>query len=72
MSTAVLILSFAMKNLGNLDWNQIAKGLTAIGVLMLELVGVSYLLDKKRSKTGKRFCWVNTILYSDGNPCTSS
>lgn len=53
LSTAVLLLSFAMKNLSELDWNQIAKGLTAIGILMAELVAVSMVLEKNSAKMVK-------------------
>lgn len=37
MSSAILILSFALKNLSSLSWEGIAKGLVAIGALMAEL-----------------------------------
>lgn len=33
MAAAILILSFAMKNLGSLDWDQIAKGIVTIAAL---------------------------------------
>jgi len=45
MSIAVLILSFAMEKLAKLDWNQIAKGLVAIGALMAMLVASAKLLS---------------------------
>ena len=37
LSTSVLILSAALKNLSSLEWEEITKGLTAIGGLMAEL-----------------------------------
>jgi hypothetical protein len=37
LSTAVLILSGAMVRLGKLNWNEIAKGLVGVGVIMVEL-----------------------------------
>lgn len=46
LAAAILILSFAMAKLAELDWNGIAKGLTAIGVIMLELVAFSKLMEK--------------------------
>lgn len=53
LSAAVLVLSFAMKNLAALSWGEIAKGLTSVGVLMAELVAVSLILDKNSSKMVK-------------------
>lgn len=44
LSASVLILSFAMKNIAELSWEQIAKGVSGIGILMLELVGISKLM----------------------------
>lgn len=38
LSTSVLILAGAMKKLGDLEWDQIGRGLVAIGVLMAELI----------------------------------
>jgi len=37
LSVAVLLLSVAMQNLSTLDWEEIAKGLTAVGGLLLML-----------------------------------
>lgn len=37
LSAALLILSQAVKNLSKLNWDEIAKGLTGVGVAMLEL-----------------------------------
>ncbi len=64
LSVAILILSFAMKNLASLDWNGIAKGLTAIGVLMLELALVSIILDKSSAKMIKG--GAGLILFATG------
>lgn len=46
LAAAVLILSFAMKNLAGLSWEDIVKGLGAIAVMMLELVAAVAILDK--------------------------
>lgn len=46
MSTAVLILAAAMKKISDLDWNQIAKGLTSVAVLCGSLVASSKLMDE--------------------------
>ena len=46
LAAAILILSFAMKNLAGLSWEDIVKGLAAIAVMMLELVGAVAILDK--------------------------
>lgn len=46
LAAAVLILSFAMKNLADLNLEQIIKGLGAMAYMMLELVGAVALLDK--------------------------
>lgn len=37
VAAAVLVLSFAMEKLGKLDWDEIGKGLTGVGVIMAEL-----------------------------------
>lgn len=37
LSAAVLILSFAVKNLAELDWQGLAKGLIGVGVILAEL-----------------------------------
>lgn len=39
LAASVLILSSALKTLGDLDWGQIARGLTAMGGVLLELIG---------------------------------
>lgn len=46
ISVALLILSIAVKNLSTLDWQGVAKGLTGVTVLLGELVGVVFILDK--------------------------
>lgn len=46
LAAAILILSFAMKNLADLSWEDIVKGLSAIAVMMLELVAAVAILDK--------------------------
>jgi len=53
MSVAVLILAKAMKTIADLSWGQIARGLTAIGVLMVELIAMSVILDKSKTKMVK-------------------
>lgn len=50
LAAAVLILSFAMRNLARLDWEGIAKGLTAIAGLMAMLVAASMVLQKSSGK----------------------
>ena len=37
LSSAMLILAKAVKNFGSMDWNEIGKGLTSIGLLLAEL-----------------------------------
>ena len=46
LSTAVLILSFAVKNLAGLSWEELAKGLTGVGVALGLLVAASYGMQK--------------------------
>lgn len=53
LSAAVLVLSAAMKNMASLQWDEIAKGLISVGVLMGELVAVSLILDKNSAKMVK-------------------
>ncbi len=45
ISSAILILSFAMKNLSGLDWNGVAKGLVGMGGAMIELMGIAKLMS---------------------------
>lgn len=41
LSTAIVILTHAMQNIAELDWNGVAKGLTGVTVLLASLIGVS-------------------------------
>ena len=43
---AVLILSFAVKNLAKLSWEELIKGLVGVTILLAELVGVMKAVDK--------------------------
>ena len=48
LSTAVLILSIALKSISKLDWEDLAKGLTGVTVLLAELsVAAKYLTVEK-------------------------
>lgn len=48
LSVAILILSKAMKSISELDGDQIAKGLVAVGVAMAELAGFMTLVDESK------------------------
>lgn len=50
MSAAVLILSFAMKNLASLDWNGVAKGLVGISGLSAVLIVSAKALSESSGK----------------------
>ncbi len=50
MSVAILILASALKSLSGLNWEQMGVGLTAISVLLWELVAVSIVMSKTGSK----------------------
>ena len=50
MATAILILSFAMKNLASLDWEGVAKGTVGIAVLTTALVVAAKTLNKSSGK----------------------
>lgn len=50
MSAAILILASALKSLSGLNWEQMGVGLTAISVLLWELVAVSIVMSKTGSK----------------------
>jgi hypothetical protein len=52
LATSVLILSAALKNLGDLDWGQIGRGLTAMGGVLLELVLFTKLMGNSTVNTG--------------------
>lgn len=53
MSVAILILSTALKKLGELDWDELAKGVIGIGALAAVLVASSKLFDKNLKKLTK-------------------
>lgn len=48
MSSAILILSFAMKTLSDLDWAGIAKGLVSVGALAAILVTTAKILSANK------------------------
>ncbi len=50
MATAILILSFSMKNLASLDWEGVAKGTVGIAALAAVLVIAANSLDKSSGK----------------------
>jgi hypothetical protein len=50
MAAAILILSFAMKKLAELDWEGLAKGTIGIAALMAMLVVTSEVLSKTQAK----------------------
>ena len=50
LSTAVLILSFAMRNLATLDWPGVLKGLTSVAVLCGTLAVTANILSKSSGK----------------------
>lgn len=52
LAATMLIMSFALKNLGDLDWGQIGRGLTAMGGVLLELVGFTKLMGSSKVNTG--------------------
>ena len=52
LAASVLILSFALKNLGDLDWGQIGRGLAAMGGVLLELVGFTKLMGNSTVNAG--------------------
>ena len=52
LAASVLILSFALKNLGDLNWDQIKTGLAAMGGVLLELVGFTKLMGNSKVSTG--------------------
>ena len=53
VSAAILVLSVAMTSISKLDWDEIAKGLVAITVLMGELVLSAVALSKVEGKITK-------------------
>ncbi len=46
LATAVLILTFAVKNLSDLSWEELSKGLSGVALLLAMIVGVSKGLEK--------------------------
>ena len=52
LATSVLILASALNKMSELDWGQIGRGLTAMGGVLLELVGFTKLMDGSRVKVG--------------------
>ena len=46
MAAAILILSFAVKNLASLSWEDLIKGLAGVTILLLEMIGTVYALEK--------------------------
>lgn len=52
LSTAILILSGAVAILGHLSWDELEKGLSAIAILLTELVGSLILLSKNSVGVG--------------------
>lgn len=53
LSVAVLILSSAMTKLAKLDWGGVARGLTALTVMMGELIGASILMANNSGNMAK-------------------
>lgn len=53
MAAAILILSSALKNLSELSWNQIAKGLTGVLGLMVIVTGAAKILATDGKKVQK-------------------
>lgn len=47
LSVAILILSAAVKSMADLDWNELAKGLTGVVVLLGALAGTAKLMQGK-------------------------
>ena len=50
ISISVLILASAMKKLSDLDWGQIARGLTGVLGLMIIVVGAAKILSTNSKK----------------------
>ena len=55
LAISVLILSVALKKLGDLDWGQIGRGLTAMGGVLLELIGFTKLMGNSKVGVGSMF-----------------
>ena len=50
MATAILILSFALKNVASLDWESLARGLVGITVLLGAMTGVLVILARAKGE----------------------
>ena len=53
ISVAVLVLSFAMKNLSSLDWGQVARGSVCIGVLCATITVMAKVLSTSKDQIVK-------------------
>ena len=53
MSAAVLILSFALKNVSSLSWEEMTRGLTGVTILLAEVIATSIILSKFGGKVKK-------------------
>lgn len=62
MAAAVLILSAALAKIGNLDWEQMVRGLTGVTLLLGEVIGASILLSKYGGKV--KSCGMQMILIA--------
>lgn len=62
MAAAVLILSFALAKVGQLDWDQMIKGLVGVTILLGEVVGASILLSTYGGKV--KSCGKQMILIA--------
>lgn len=62
IAAAVLILSFALKKIGSMDWGQLGRGLVGVTVLLGEVVAASIILGKYGKKVKK--CGMQLILIA--------
>lgn len=62
VAAAVLILSYALKNISTLSWEELAKGLVGVTVLLGEVVAASILLSKYGNKVKR--CGLQMILIA--------
>ncbi len=53
LSAAVLLLSFAMKSIASLNWEEVGKGLAGVGGLLLMLVGAMKILSTNQAQLVK-------------------
>ena len=66
LGAAMLILSFAAKNLSSLNWEELKIGLSGLGIILAELAGflaVSKLDGPKGSKTAMGLVGIATAVY---------